>query len=429
MPIYAVTDGQSQTFTLRPATTNAQGDTVNASGTCSVDITVAGPTVPETAVLDLAPNARVTAAFHVSGHADFVVQGDATTSLILNGANDIGPIGLVDAEIATDVAGTGTIDVGQWNQLDLTRGVGSGVTVNLNGQDHGTAYLTLEQPGGFKGSVNFTDGFVHLGNLAQATDYDLVGGVLTVYGGPGDAALAAVRFTDNSPEQAGLAVRLVNGSVTVAEAGTNAAPPDAAGTALTRHVTQPPAIQPPVVISDGATGQPVTTIPAQAYAGPVPGLQQQVISLTAESLNILATQPNLFIHTGSGTDAIQASSGTNVLDGGTGSNFLTAGSGTDTFFVDARGAAADTWSTVAKFHSGDAATLWGVSAATPQQWADGQGAAGATGLTLHAGAAGGPTASITLAGFSSADRASGKVTTSFGHDAASGSDYLFVHVT
>ncbi len=55
--------------------------------------------------------------------------------------------------------------------------------------------------------------------------------------------------------------------------------------------------------------------------------------------------------------------------------------------------------------------------------------AGATGLTLHAGASGSPTASITLAGFSAADRASGKVTASFGHDTASGSDYLYVHVS
>jgi serralysin len=185
---------------------------------------------------------------------------------------------------------------------------------------------------------------------------------------------------------------------------------------------------PGVVVSDGSTGQAVATVTMQPYNGPVAGVTQQVVSITAESLNISATAPNLFIHTGSGTDAIQASSGTNVLDGGTGSNFVTAGSGTDTVFVDARGATSDTWSTIANFHSGDAATLWGVSASTSVQSVDGQGAAGATGLTLHAGAAGGPTASITLAGFSTADRASGKVTASFGHDTASGSDYLYVHV-
>lgn len=186
---------------------------------------------------------------------------------------------------------------------------------------------------------------------------------------------------------------------------------------------------PGAIISDGSTGQAVASVLLQPYTGPVPGVTQQVVSITAESLNIAATAPNLFIRTGSGTDAIQASSGTNVLDGGTGSNFLTLGKVNDTVFVDARGASADTWSTVVNFHSGDAVTLWGVSASTSVQWADNQGATGATGLTLHAGAAGGPTASLTLAGSTSADLASGKVATSFGHDAASGSDYLYVHTS
>ncbi len=174
---------------------------------------------------------------------------------------------------------------------------------------------------------------------------------------------------------------------------------------------------------NGAVADPVGI----SYSGPVAGVYYELLALTPENINVTAHSPGCFIHTGSGTDAIQASSGTNVLDGGTGSNFLTGGTGTDTFFVDARGATADTWSTVANFHSGDAATLWGVSAATPAQWFDSQGAAGYTGLTLHAGAAGGPTASITLAGFSAADLTNGKITASFGQDTASGSSYLYLH--
>ena len=130
---------------------------------------------------------------------------------------------------------------------------------------------------------------------------------------------------------------------------------------------------PPLVIVDTTTGQPVTAL-GQPYTGPVSGLQQQYINITTDNLNIIATTPNWFIHSGSGEDAIVASSGTNVLDGGTGSNFLTGGSGADTFFVDDRGATADFWSTVVGFHAGDAATIWGV---TPQDfglaWVDGQG--------------------------------------------------------
>ena len=165
-----------------------------------------------------------------------------------------------------------------------------------------------------------------------------------------------------------------------------------------------------------------------AYAGPVGGLQHQLLMLSADNLNITATAPNSFIHTGSGTDAIDVSAigGNNVLDGGTGSNFLVGGKGLDTFFVDARGASSATWSTVSGFHSGDAATLWGI---TPKDfalsWVDGQGAVGSQGLTLHASAAGKPDASLTLAGFTTADLSNGKLATVFGNNG--GGDYLYVH--
>jgi hypothetical protein len=100
----------------------------------------------------------------------------------------------------------------------------------------------------------------------------------------------------------------------------------------------------------------------------------------------------------------------------------------DTFFVDDRAATADIWSTVAGFHAGDAATIWGV---TQQDFTlafvDGQGAAGFTGLTLHATASGKPTASLTLAGYSQADTANGRLSVSFGTDPASGSAFMFIH--
>jgi Ca2+-binding RTX toxin-like protein len=173
--------------------------------------------------------------------------------------------------------------------------------------------------------------------------------------------------------------------------------------------------------------QPVAAT-GQAYTGPVHDLEHEYVSITHDSLNITCATPDWFIHSGSGDDAIAVSSGTNVLDGGTGSNFLTGGSGTDTFFVDDRGATADIWSTVVGFHAGDAATIWGV---TPQDfglaWVDGQGAAGFTGLTLHATASGMPTASLTLAGYSQADLGNGRLSVSFGTDPASGSAYMSVH--
>jgi serralysin len=179
-------------------------------------------------------------------------------------------------------------------------------------------------------------------------------------------------------------------------------------------------------VLDMTTGRAVAGATGEPYSGPVSGLQQQYVNLTPDNLNITASTPNWFIHSGTGTDAIAAMGGTNVLDGGTGSNFLTGGNGTDTFFVDDRAANSDIWSTVVGFHSGDAATVWGV---TPQDfalnWVDGQGATGFTGLTLHATAAGRPTASLTLTGFSSADLSNGRLGVSFGN--VDGNSYMYVH--
>jgi Ca2+-binding RTX toxin-like protein len=178
---------------------------------------------------------------------------------------------------------------------------------------------------------------------------------------------------------------------------------------------------------DATTNMAVVAV-GDAYPGPVAGIEHQYINITRDSLNITASSPNWFIHSGSGTDAIAVSGGTNVLDGGTGSNFLIGGSGTDTFFVDDRGAAADIWSTVVNFHAGDSATVWGI---TPQDFTlnfvDGQGTGGFTGLTLHATAFGKPTVSLTLAGFSQADMHSGRLSVQFGTDRSSGSAFMFVH--
>lgn len=177
--------------------------------------------------------------------------------------------------------------------------------------------------------------------------------------------------------------------------------------------------------ADTTSGLPLS-VNADAYAGPVDGLFAQYINVTSDNLNLAAAVNDVFLHTGSGTDAIAVRGGTNVLDGGTGSNFLTGGSGTDTFFVDDRGAGAAIWSTVVGFHKGDAATIWGVSQADALNWSDNQGTAGFTGLTLHASAPDRPTASLTLSGFSQTDLANGRLSVAFGTDAASGSNYMYV---
>lgn len=191
----------------------------------------------------------------------------------------------------------------------------------------------------------------------------------------------------------------------------------------------------PLAISDTTTNHALAPA-SQAYSGPVAGLSNEYITAISDGINVTAATPGWFIHTGSGTDAIDVSrgGGTNVLDGSTGSNFLTGGTGDDTFFVDDRSATSPIWSTVVGFHSGDNATVWGV---TPADFnviqLDGQGAAGYTGLTFGFSAAGQPDANLTLAGFSSANILSGALTVSYGATADQpglpGSVYMLIHAT
>jgi Ca2+-binding RTX toxin-like protein len=184
---------------------------------------------------------------------------------------------------------------------------------------------------------------------------------------------------------------------------------------------------PAVHVTDTTTG--VSSLPPMhPYGGPVAGLADEYINLTSDNINITATTPNVFLHSGAGEDALQVSAGTNVLDGSTGSNFLVGGTGPDTFFIDDRNAPADIWSTLVNFHSGDAATIWGVS---PNDfnfsYRDNDGAAGFTGLTITASAPGRANASLTLAGYSTNDLSNGRLSTSFGFDPASGSPYAYIH--
>lgn len=130
-------------------------------------------------------------------------------------------------------------------------------------------------------------------------------------------------------------------------------------------------------VVDTTNGQ-VFNVAGDKFTGPVAGIQNQWIVPTDvisenlniklnpdDNLNITAATPNVFIHSGSGTDAIDVSgvNGNNVLDGSTGTNFLSGGTGTDQFYVDDRGATADIFTTLKGFHTGDSATVWGITPA------------------------------------------------------------------
>jgi len=306
-----------------------------------------------------------------------------------------------DTPVTAAIAGT--LEVGA---------VGVGQTVRMLGSDT----LVLDTPAGFAGTIagfDATDKIVVNSAAAVTSATYAVGGngvgALTLSSGAtvlGTLALSG----DYSKSTFSVTPGAAAGSYNIMVGGTI---PSATNFLITNMTTG---------VSSAVAGE--------VYSGPVAGLQHQYITVTTDNLNIAATSPNTFIHTGSGMDAIDVSKvgGNNVLDGSTGSNFLVGGAGNDTFFVDDRAAAADIWSTVVNFHAGDAATLFGVQAAGfALDWADNQGAAGATGLTLHATAAGKPIASLTLAGYSTADLSNGRLTTSFGGDPSSGSEYMYIH--
>jgi hypothetical protein len=301
------------------------------------------------------------------------------------------------------VSGTGHFEIDHSSTLEINAATSQNVAVAVDPTE--VANLLLDSPGTFKGGVNLVNPNSQLnlffkGQTPTGVSYDLQSGSLVVTGAGG--------IVDTIPLSSPNAITSSVVASTIAgyrEVSINLA---AAG-------------------FDTTTGQPVAIV-ATAYTGPVAGLQNEYINVTSHNLNIATATPNWFVHTGSGDDAIAVSSGTNVLDGGTGSNFMTGGSGTNTFFVDDRAATTDIWSTVNNFHAGDAATIWGVTAQDfGLAWTDGQGATGFTGLTLHATAAGKPTASLTLAGYTSADLNNGRLSVSFGTDPGSGSAYMYVH--
>jgi len=198
----------------------------------------------------------------------------------------------------------------------------------------------------------------------------------------------------------------------------------AASVVLDDNYIAPPAV--PLAMTNTTT-QGSNTPAAAAYAGPLGYLAGEFVYLGTDSISVMANAPNMFLRSGSGDDALAVTAGQNVLDAGTGSNFLTGGSGADTFFLDARGATMPIWSTVVGLSAGDAVTLWGVTPADfAIEWFEGQGAAGYTGLTMHATAAGRHNVSLTLASYADADRTGGRLSVLHGNDPASGSDYMYI---
>jgi len=169
--------------------------------------------------------------------------------------------------------------------------------------------------------------------------------------------------------------------------------------------------------------------PGSPYSGTVPYVANQYVNLNATNLEITALTPSAFIKSGSGNDTLQAYSGRNVLDAGGGSNVLVGGVGVDTFIasVNTFAIVPETVSDLVKnFHAGDDMIVRGL---TPNDFAgftDGTGAYGPE-LEINATGANGSTVKVRLAGFTTGDVASGRLTASFSSDPTTKVPYLSIH--
>lgn len=350
-----------------------------------------------------------------------IINGHVNTTVVEeNGKDDAGrpiyQLGVSSYAIITPPAITGTKanavpgapfagvsvadDVDQNGNSSST--VAATITESVNGQ-------TADAAGKLAGATETVPGVYQL-TAADMASLSKQLNAITFLGVPG-AADQQVQFSLKVTDDHGLSS--IDDTTSVAVPGTPPTPQPVSPTAnfTVRDVTSDQ--------TSSAAGNP--------YSGPVAGLQTEFVNISPHNLNVVALSLNTFIHTGAGNDAVQVAGGRNVVDGGTGSNFLSAGGGTDTFFVDDRNAPSDIWSTVTAARSGDDVTLFGVTSKDfALNWADNQGAAGYTGLTLHALAAGKPTASFTLAGFTTADLSNGRVVVSYG---ANGSEpYMNVRI-
>ena len=182
----------------------------------------------------------------------------------------------------------------------------------------------------------------------------------------------------------------------------------AATSAPTPVPTSAPPAAPDFLFTDPTSGVSGSD-PGTTYAGPLSYLQHQFIWSGSDGVAVRADVPNVFLHGGTGADALTVTGGTNVLDGGGGSNFLVGGTGadggTDTFFVDCR-AGVETWSTIVNFHPGDSATIFGFhDGLSTRPYTAVDGATGYQGVTIHSeinGPGTGILGSMTFAGISQA---------------------------
>lgn len=443
----------------------ASGTTIGAAGMETINVTSGEifnlPAIGDNVIVSVESGGTITAGTLVDGgwlESAITTGVTVTAGLLLVGLGCSATSDLIAGGMVEIVQGaTGVANVVTGGELNVFYSFATGTLVNgpateevqggtvwnstvENGGNEillgGTAYGTVLNSGGSQ-TVDSNSTAINTVVNAGATETIYAGGIAT------DTTLEVGGTIDLSSFAFGLGVSAslnhVTDQVTITNGSTTMTlqlAGDTSNEIITLSAATPRTVgaTPGTVLSAEAILSVADTTSDQAlpaasstYTGPVAGLQTQYIDDSSDNLSVTVNTDNWFIHTGSGEDAIGVAGGTNVLDGGTGSNFLVGGSGTgfDTFFVDDRGATAPIWSTVVNFHAGDAATVWGVTAADfSLTWLGNQGAGGYTGLTLTAASADAASASLTLAGFTPSDLTNGKLSVTFGTSA--GNPYLYI---
>ena len=320
------------------------------------------------------------------------------------------------------ISGTGSIRIGANETWQPSGNVGAGQTVVLEAGTGARSVLSLGYLGNFAAKVAGFGAADEIGATTLRWDSysysgDATGGRLSLLNGSN--VVNTLDFV-GAYTQSDFVVTKTAGTSAFTDTVIKTTKADAAQTiSFTDIVTG-------VVGSDAASD----------YSDPnVPYLQKSYFWDHDSAVAIRSDASNVFLKGGAGGDALQVTGGSNVLDGGGGSNYLIgatgADGGSDVFFVDGRGNA-ETWSTILNFHKGDLAVIFGFKQATSTQtWVDSDGAAGATGYTLHSELAGvgtGTTGSMTFTGIDRAT-ANANFEITYGSQAAQGNDYILIRYT
>ena len=347
----------------------------------------------------------------LAGNTQIALQSSRyTTGLVNNGFVSINnPTGTFHlAAVRVAVSGTGIIQVNDKSYVEFSQSVGAGQTLQF--APGASATVQIDAANQFQGRFSgFAVGdkislpAVPSGPFTYETTGPTSGALVYAQNG---IVLDRIAFTGDYALNSFDVTKAASGSTVITATG--AAPQRVAYTDITT----------------GANGGDAATY----YTGPVNYLQWQYIWNSPDGVAMAGQSDNMFLHGGSGADAISAHGGSNVIDGGAGSNFLVgatgADGGSDTFYIDGRGGAV-TWGSIVNFHHGDAATVFGFNDNSTLPAFTVDGATGYTGATIHSelgGAGSGINGSLTFVGLSVAD-AQSKLTVQTGHFGTAGQAY------